>query len=387
MKKYLLFLMMTVFLASFFVACSDDDDPKPGEEVPTDLTPEEIKTEIANDAQALLTKMKGLNNSKGLELMSVFANLFEAFNNQETPDYGRKVKKSTGDILLDSDFYGEYSWDSVNSEWTLSKELADKLVFVLPASSTSMEAGENDGKIEITRVDSDVEKDGHKIPKSVNAVLYVNNINVGTIALIATGISLEQAPASVDMKLTLEAYVLDMNVTKGAESKSTFSFKNGSETLIDGYANLTADVDGSIKNDDLVGLGNAAAEVNILGNLSLQATGDLGKALKAVQAAEDKWDAVNEWTSAGEKAYVEEVAAAYNNNLTGKLVSKKDNKNEKFADAVCRVKEETYGSYKEYEEVLAFKFTDESVVDAGVYFGKGFDNVISQWMDFINKFN
>lgn len=381
-KFYFMSMLLAILLVPVLSSCSsDDDDNGKGDytEYPySSLTPEQQKEKLAADANTFITKVDGLSTSKGVKLISSLNDLPDLPDFTTSSASDKKVKDSSIEKIIEiNEFHGTYTWNFTTEDWDKT-EATDKLTLLLPASEASRLANKNDGKIEVTGVASEATTDnGYRLPKELKALLFVDNANVGTINVSATEVSADNYPKSANVSITLEDYTISMSAEKGSNNKTSFSFKKGNESLLEGTANLN----GNLEEDK--DYGESAAEVKIMDNLLVAHKGDLGKVFSEYEKIDVKYDDVD-WTETIDKAYYEEKVAAWNNNMTSSLVSRKDET--KIADMILMLYVEKEGQYTYYDQVPAFKFNDDTIVDMEVYFGKGFDNVLSNWEDFINKF-
>ncbi len=404
MKKYLYTLLLATFLLPTFYSCSSDSDSDDNngtengnyKDYPySQLTTEQQKKKLETDANQFITKIDALTNAKSVELLRIFNELCE-ISDPELP-----TSKDPASIIAIKDFYGKYTWDFKTSTWSKS-ESADKLVFILPATTASRKDSKNDGKIEVTGVSSGSDLDGYQLPKELKALLYASDAKVGTINVNATEVNSANLPKTAKIEYIFDNYTFVLEAEKGTENKSTFSLKNGSEIIMEGVANLAGNLV-ELVNGNNSNLGKGSSEIKLLNNLVVIGEGDLGKTFKDLDAIDktyskehgDKWN----WTAEIEKKYYEEKAAVWNNNMAGSLVSRDDKT--KIAEIKVRIKEDKYTytmpnpetgkeeTYTDidYNETIGLKFKDETIVDMEVYFGEGFDTVIKKWNDFITKFN
>lgn len=381
MKK--IYLLLSIILLAFaFTAssCSDSGketpeiptppgpepgpDPDPNEEYPySSLTPEEQKEKLATDASKLLGKLSDLKNEKAISLIETLTAI-------ELPYF--ENAPSARSIIEINQFHGKYTWNAEEEDWVKS-DFADKLILVFPATEKS---DSNNGIIEITGEASDSDLNGYRLPKKLNAKLFVDNKNVGTINVEAANISTSTYFKTAKISIDLTAYSIVVDAEKGETNKATLSFKKGSETLID----ASFSINGALTEDVLL-LGESESVINLMDNLSFIESGDIQKYL-------NKIDVLKNNPSISDEDYWNGMAQAWNDEITGVLVSKKDET--KIASLLYRVHKETYtygeNTYTDFYLVETLKFNDKTSVDAEVFFGQGFDNIKKQWESFINSF-
>lgn len=404
MKKFFLtFATVAFFLSPLFTSCSDKDDNEvidPAKYPYSSLTPEQQKTKLGDDANAFISKIDALSSSKAIELLRTFNALTEIDQPQGFPEGGSSA------IIKVQDFYGKYTWNKTTNKWDKTAS-SDKLVFVLPATRTGTT---NNGQIEITGIASNVKTDdGYQIPQQLDAILNVDNVQVGSIHIKATEVSDIAAPRTAEVKYVIDDYTLAVNATKSSTSKnvSTFKLMKGSEILLDGSANLVANLDQIIQDEDNVSsIGDGDVAVRITNNLELKGSVDFKNIISKQSEIEDKYDALEYYdevnhtyvylTDAQEKARAEELAAVVNQYSNVILASRADQT--KIATVKMRAKkyEDTYtywnGSqnvtYTDvyYEQVPVLFFNDNTSVDAEVYFSAGFNTVLNSWNSFVSKF-
>lgn len=376
MKKIVTLFLSFSLLATVFSSCSSDDDKNEDfKNYPySSLTPTQQKEKLGQDANSFITSMDGLSSAKSIALLNSLDALLEIAQPVFSATDGLRASTS---IIYIKDFYGKYSWDAANKTWIKSVS-ADKLILEFPATKTSTA---NDGKIEVTGVSSGNNTGEYELPKELNALLYVGTTNVGSIQVKGTDINAATAPKAAEVKFTLDGYTLQMNAERGTKNVASFKLTNGSTVLLDGNVDLIANLEKVIDNGNISGsdAGAGNVEVNIMNNLVIYGTSDLGKIASELDAIEAKYDEI-EYSNTKWRTYEEEKMASLNKNSALVLASKGEKA--KIATIEMRVKD--LGS--EYESVPTLKFGDDTVVDADVYFSTGFNSVLNTWNNFINKF-
>lgn len=394
MKKFLITALSLVCFTSVFMSCSDDDDNKGNngngyDGYPySELTQQQQKEKLNEDGLKFIAEMQDLSDEKGVGLLTTFYMLTDMSNpgGSSEPDANDAIVDSQRAIAVDNiininEFYGKYTWDAEIQEWEIS-ESADKLVFEFPAS---LDAETNNGKIEITGVASDVNYDGYQLPKELNAKLFVDNLDAGSITVKSNIVSGTSIPSTAEATFVFGKYKLAMNADKGNTNKATVKLTKDSKTLLDGNVNLVANLDEWVnKGDDYVP-SSANGGIKILSILEMSVkSANIAKIAEEVYVIEKKYNAMEEWTSDLEKAETDEIVAVYNKYMDAGLVSLDDKT--AIATLVASTREETYGSYKYYYQDYALKFHDDSEAYLDVYFGTGFSKVINAINDFIESF-
>lgn len=384
MKKLFIYTLALVLAVPAFISCSDDDKKKdiPEEDFKnypySSLSPEKQKEKLIVDGKSVIAQLDGLSQAKSIELLLSFQDLVEIDDPQlpNSPAIGKNV-------IYVNDFNGTYTWNKEAQKWDKTAD-ANKLSFVLPAKRGGTT---NNGKIEITGVSAGVNLSGYELPKEAQIVLNADNAVVGTISIKATEVSADKAPKTATIKMNLDnGYTLDLAAEKGSTNVASFQFKKGDVTILGGTADLSGNV-------DVAELGKGNAEVKILNNLVIWGNVDIENINKEVAILDEAYDSVENYTEAIEKKYEEDWCAIMNKYSDIKLSSREDKT--KIASLSYGVKEDVYTYnglkedvvFKNYDSVMFLKFNDNTSVEASVYFGTGFDSVLSVWNDFVNKFN
>ena len=384
MKKYLsIMLMMAFSMSAVFISCSDDNSGKggdgdgDGDTSYSELTPEQQKGKINDEVRGVVGKLQDLNNSSALELLSSFDLLLGI----AAPEMD---VESSEDALIFSDFYGVYTWNAANEEWTKTPS-SNKLVFNLPATRNG---NTNNGSIEVIYEKSGASYEDVELPKKVGVVLKTGTIVVGEISMSAdniANINNDKAPSKTEFVYKLDNYALSFTANKGNNNTSAFSLKKGNETIFSATANLTANVDDLFNKgpEDVIKNGNF--EFLLTADLALKGAIDF----KKLNDAYDNIDAIYEnlpYTENNERLRAEAEAKAWNEFTKIYLVSRKDG-NKKIADMKRVVIAETYWGYTYYEMEDVLVFGDESEIAMSTYFGSGFNTLINEWENFIKDFD
>ncbi len=384
MKKITTLFLSLSLCASIFTSCSSDDDntgkTDDFKNYPySTLTTSQQKEKLGQDANSFISSIEGLNTAKSVTLLKSLTDLLDIA--KPNFDNGQSLRTSASIIYI-NEFYGEFSWDKTNKTWVKTTS-ADKLIFKFPSSATSTS---NDGKVEVTGLSSGTNDGKYELPKELNALLYVGTANVGSIQVKGTDVNGTAVPKAAQVKFVLDSYTLSMNAEKGTKNTASFKLTNGNIVLLDGNADLIGNLDNAVNNDDLSSAGAGNTEIKIMDNLVIYGNSDCGKIVSEMNTIEENNDNLENHTDATRKTYSEALAACYNKNSALVLASRGDKT--KIAKVGVRSKERTstWNTEKYYEEIPTLVFGDNTVVDADVYFGAGFDQVMTNWNNFINKF-
>jgi len=374
MKKILMMIVSAALFAVLFSSCKDDKKDGDGDK-PKDysgyeysqLSPEKQKEKLAADAKAVIEKLNGLSDASAIELLLSFGELSENFpllGGEDEDEYypeeeyeiwgaPRKAAEAAEDLIYIKDFYGKFTWNSKTGKWDESAS-ANKLIIVLPAKRGETT---NNGQIEISAESSGEFADGIELPKSLKISLLIGGKSVGSIEVKGGSVSNSSAPKSASIKMTLDDYALEYSFNKGNKSTTSIKFSKGSETLLYGVADLTADVDNLIEKEDVNYIENGNFELKLNDKVAFAGSVDYKNIAKLDENA------------LGAEKYAEEM----NKYVKLYLVSLSDKT--KIADI----------KFSGIEEGPELVFGDKSHATIDAFFGEGFDTVIDAWEKFINK--
>ena len=372
MKKFLVLMLSAALLTPMFTSCKSNDDnddlfPHDPDGGYSGLTVEEQKQKLATDATAVIEKLNGLSNASAIELLRSFAELsdnFPAFGEDDDYYYPAKsALKTAQDLTLIKDFYGAYTWNHSTKRWDESAS-ADKLIISLPARRGG---SSNNGRIEISGESSGNFIEGMEVPRNLKMILFADGNNIGSIEVTATGVSADKAPSSASMKLTLDSYSLEYSFGSSSNNMNTsLTLSKGSETLLSGNVDLTADMDALFDTEypeEYVDKGNFELK---MGN-SIAFKGNVNyKSL--MNTPPDNAD---------------QYIAAMNQNIKLSLVSIADNTTIASVKFIAERYEDYYETWYEPAPVLVFSDGTQATVDA--FFGEGFDIVFDAWNNFIKQ--
>ena len=373
MKKLLFTKLLLLGLCLGLVSCSSDDDDNNNnangnqyEDTPySQLTPGQKKEKLNEDAVAFFTEMNGLSSSKALDALQSFYSLCAEYGAPELSNSPAAGK----DIMTINDFYGKYTFNAESEEWIKSAS-ANQLVLSFPLNKTS------NSEIIVTGVSSNVVNGEIQLPKELNAKISIDGTQVGAIELKANLTSLESIPSSANVKFTFDEYTLAMDANKGNINTASTKLTKGSKVLLNGKADLTANLDNL--SDENVKDGNI--EIDLMDRLAIAGKVDFSSLTKE----ESKLQEESEYDH-DSKEYVEALAKIYNKYYNLDLVSKTDGT--KIAKVIFIAAPYEEGvAYSYYDEVLALQFDDNTIIEASVFFGSGFDKATKAASDFRDKF-
>ncbi|MFV0553567.1 MAG: hypothetical protein ACK5LR_02575 [Mangrovibacterium sp.] len=403
----------------------------------------EIKEDLAVKGESIVDATTDIADEPVVDVLKSFGSCGEYLDEDDMRDKMTSVKngdvlsiKST-DLLELSDFRGKYTYYASEKEWLSERLDEDKAIFIFPAKENS---SINNARIEISYSEDKVVYDDetYLVPQTAEAVVIVNEKAVAKATVAAEGLDASNLYSSITSSITLSNaanYALACKVTNtdGKHEGAVIFAKNGTP-LIEGKADLLADTDlDAIVDEDVSGIGKANVSAVLERDIAVVGYADVGGIIDIEEEYDAKIDELRNKCDADEDAlhleyYGENydggkiyASGEYNEAMydeywdkywalwdayyldraklddaeykeiatqaTFVLVSHKDKK--KLAD-VKLASEVVTGDYwgdSYANEYLVLVFSDGSEVDAEVYFGKGFDNVINAFEDFIKKFD
>lgn len=407
MKK-ISYLLIVSLMSSFtlFTACGDKDDKNETTDWKdykySELTPEQQKSKLQDDANAILSELEGLSNGTGVQVLKTFY----YWLNIDSPELGGSEKKSlraSETTIYLSNFVGKFTWNMVTESWDYT-EAADRLEFEFPAKNAIC-------NIVIPKITSSViievpdENFSIEVPKDVTAKIYANQQQVGTVHIVSEIVDDKTAPKLTEMTYSLDNYSWSTKVTKGSPNTLTSSLKKGDKTLFEASIDLSGNLDNLLQDKDpgkmegnfffnlnntLAFAGNykisdytqALAQADQADNSTFEA------ALAAYQAAGYTEEAYLIYRQAWDKAketYVKASVTAFNTYTDLWLISISDKT--KIAQLKEKAKLVQYEDWSWWEEVPVLVFGDKTEVEAEVYFSSGFNLFLENWNKFIEGWN
>lgn len=249
MRKNVLFVLFGATILLTMNACKTELDLDKELKF-SKLTVEEQKAQIEQSGLDLVTAMEGLQDTKA---MTTLMNMLEMTGGEI--DYapmqrlvsdiknGRQKAFSNFDkqmrvSYIDSEIWGEYSYNFTTEEMEQVKTLTNKLIFNFPATAT---ATTNTAKITITYEESTVEipdTDNEMYPSKITCVMTVGGAEVMS-ANFSGKYYADGAPQEATQSLKMDTYewIAEVKNDKKTASES-YEFKNGKTTLIKSSAEI-----------------------------------------------------------------------------------------------------------------------------------------------------
>lgn len=416
-----IFILAALFSAGLaMTSCSSDDDKDSNDNKDylnypySALSIADQKLKLSTDGESTIKKIEGLASEESVLLLESFANIQDGL--LDLLDVKVTSRSTEETVVKLSKYYGEYVWDVKTGTWSKSeKTVTDKFVAIFPAKKQDTK---NTGKIEATATSSNVNINGNEIPSKVVANLYVSDKKTGEITAEATGINESTFVETGKIKANLGGYNLISTVDKkGNNNTVKLDFTKGSDQIIDGSADLVATItqemldaqnyssvaDGNVfikidNNVTIVGYIDGKSLIPAMDAIDLEydkvynkypwGDGKEGERSKEELALDKKRvDIINKYTnlalvSTAEKYKIAKVTV----DLDIKETQETGVKNIKDDKGNTTQTKYTYTNYNT-ENQLIFNFNDNTKVEASVFFGSGFNKVITAWDNFIALFN
>ena len=239
MKKIIVLSMIICQLA---VSCSSGSDGSNAidneiasllQKPYSSLTPDQQKVKLENEANSMLLQMESSKSSTALDAIENFGRLLSI--SEPSMPTARKAARTIQEILNISDFYGVFTWNPNQENWTFSPSTTE-LKFIFPASPSSTT---NNAELTAQSISSGVKVvidtqtgDQLNLPSSVNAILKIGGVQVGAYEANAVYSNGDPTPVEVGYKLTLNGYVWENYAkrTTPISVKSSFSY-NGKNLI------------------------------------------------------------------------------------------------------------------------------------------------------------
>ena len=399
MKKIIVLSMIICQLA---VSCSSGSDGSNAidneiasllQKPYSSLTTDQQKVKLEDEANSMLLLMENSKSSTALDAIENFGRLLSI--SEPSMPMARKAARTIQEILNISDFYGVFTWNPSQENWTFSPSTTE-LKFIFPASASSTT---NNAELTAQSISSGVKVvidtqtgDQLNLPSSVNAILKIGGVQVGAYEANAVYSNDNPTPVEVGYKLTLNGYVWENYAKRTTPISVKSSFSYNGKNLIDFNVGSTADIDKLMEGSELTQyLGKANCLISLMDNFVMMADMNiegLANDQSALYINTPEPDYNNSTAvSAYNKTISEGEANAFNKNVKMALVSKKDGT--KLADVVLRSVRGDINYYdeQEYNTNLYLRFGDNTEVAMDVYFSDGFDTLAAKFQEFINSFN
>jgi len=369
------------------------------------LSVEEQKASIEQNGLDLVTDMEGMQKTKA---MTALTNMLEMTRGEieNAPmqrlvsdiKNGRQKAFSNFDkqmriSYIDSEVWGEYTYNFTTKEMEQVKELTNELIINFPATAT---ATTNTAKIKITYEESTVKvpnNDKEMLPSKITFVMTVGGSEVMSANFAGKYYS-DGAPQEVTQSLKMDTYEWTAKVKNDKKTASeSYEFKNGKKTLLKSLAEVNGTLTETALTDS-ASAKNAITDFAIFFQVMDVAvkggTTDFKGFATEMNAVDDKLS---------DKQRIEKGAEILNKYMvcTAYFVDA----NRKFADVEFFVVEKTdtltYYDYElqeyvtvietGYELASRFILSDGSKVAAEEYVMKGFDKFIKKVGDMANDFD
>lgn len=427
MKKT--FLIGVAICTSLFVAScsSSDNDPAPKftpEEIAklpySELTPEQQKVKLENEAVDLLAMANDLKNVTAIDAISSLEGLL----NLSSPEFGgAQTFASLEDAFKYADVYGIYEWNRTTEEW--KKTTSDsELKFIFPSV---VNGKTNNATLVVNAKASDVMLEGIALPSSATGTLTVDGKQSAKIDLVAEYKNKNVVPSKMEFTIQFDNYEMKFDFAKATESKLTATWKYKGNLMIAAETGATVDLD-KVINGTYTDYGKVNSYIQLMENLVFLGQVDLNNYNREMSAAgkdyDEKYDAIWYWNSdtdnfdydkehynkrnALEKSYSESEVNIFTKYMKYTLASAKEG----TKIAVLEQKSEEDYSYNVYVtwnenrkrwessdkpnpnvKVVYYgvnnylRFNDNTSVEASAYFSEGFDTFIKKWEEFARNFN
>ena len=440
------YFALLLFSGLFLMGCNkntDDKLPQTGSVSDVDinkvmnlpysqLTPDEQKVKLEQESIDFLNESNALKNLAAVETIQYFSDLLET-SQPEIPEMIKEKGsvKSVKEVFDLTYAYGVYTWNASSKKWTRT-DSSSELKFVFPAKKgttsnnaslsfkvansgvTFTEKWWDEDYVDGEWIEIEVET-VYNLPKSVICTLNVDNRESAKIEFGAEYKDNKEIPVNAIYKMnTGEGYEFWWKVEKGTESKVSMKFSHKDKSLLEGMAKTGAKIDEIVDNesfgDNYNFLNKADAYLKLMDNLMIVYTVDIEKFAKELDVIDTWYDnkyyalpsygTETYWTQREqlEKDYSDRMAKAFNDYMNASLVATRENY--KIADLVW-VSEKTGRTYQdwewdcycyidrydEYGGNLYLKFKDNTLIEASVYFGEGFNELENKWEDFVNAFD
>ncbi len=413
-----------------------------------DLTPEEQKAKLVEDASAVLAQVRGLQDVPAKGLIQAFyqcvANCYEVVYANSGYSSPRNIPApwspafyltmaqmrtaffdQTGDVAV-TDVYGTFTWDALSETFIFEESPTDRVVAIIPSYPNSTR---NTGRIEATVSSGsgqwiETSEGNYEIPERIAVTLYVNDEEVGSVEVNLHGVhwnygNMDYVYASdiqwgdvtddVSINVKIGDYTIATNATvNGNTVSANFNFSRGSEVIVKakaGAGNIDWEYNYDPDYDETYPIPENAYinEVQVGSNLAAEAYCENFKDLKEEMDAiyeryQDNDPSDANWSEKEERAEAEAEAEALNKHLKANLVSLKDRT--KIATLKWDINswEDTWWEYDNngnhtevirtcYEAAPFLVFGDGTERLAEDFFDEDtFQRTIDEWEDFFMSF-
>ncbi len=407
MKKSNLFLSLGVILLST-IACDSELDLDKDLKF-SKLPVEEQKQKIEENGIQLVNSMEGLLETEAMLAMTNMISLSESDGYYNAPmqrlisDLRRGNKNAISNFdkqmrvsYVDSDVWGEYSYNFQTGEMDKTRTLVNKLIMHFPADSITTT---NNAEITVNYEESSVKvpESEDYYPSKITFTMKVNS-NVVMSASFNGSYYSDGSPEQVTQTLNIDSYSWTAEVKNSKKKASeSYEFKKGKTIILKSVAELNGklteeQLQNAFENDtpeDAIedfALYFQAMDIAIKGG-----TTDFEELAKEIRI-------VNGNPQLTEKQYANEMVRILNKHLI--CIAFFVEENRKFAEAELYIEEVSkeryyYNSYTgqyeiqtytDYVPTPRFVLSDGSKVSAEEFVQTGFDNLISKIEEMVESY-
>lgn len=407
MKKSNLFLSLGVILLST-IACDSELDLDKDLKF-SKLPVEEQKQKIEENGIQLVNSMEGLLETEAMLAMTNMISLSESDGYYNAPmqrlisDLRRGNKNAISNFdkqmrvsYVESDVWGEYSYNFETGEMEKTRTLVNKLIIHFPADSVTTT---NNAEITINYEESSVKvpESEDYYPSKITFTMKVNS-NVVMSASFNGSYYSDGSPEQVTQTLNIDSYSWTAEVKNSKKKASeSYEFKKGKTIILKSVAELN----GKLTEEQLQNAFENGTPEDAIENFAVYfqamdiaikgGTTDFKKLVNEIKS-------VDEGSQLTQKQYADEMVRILNKHLTCIAFFVEDNR--KFADVELYVEEATgenyyynyntgqyeIETYTYYTAAPRFVLSDGSKVSAEEFVQTGFDNLISKIEEMVESY-
>lgn len=407
MKKTNLFLSLGVILLSTIACDSELDLDK--ELKFSKLPVEEQKQKIEENGIQLVNAMEGLLETEAMVAMTNMIALNESDGYYDAPmrklisDLRRGNKNAISNFdkqmrvsYVDSDVWGEYSYNFQTGEMDKTRTLVNKLIMHFPADSITTT---NNAEITVNYEESSVKvpESEDYYPSKITFTMKVNS-NVVMSASFNGSYYSDGSPEQVTQTLNIDSYSWTAEVKNSKKKASeSYEFKKGKTIIL----KSTAELNGKLTEEQLQNAFENGTPEDAIENFAVYfqamdiaikgGTTDFEELAKEIRI-------VNGNPQLTEKQYANEMVRILNKHLI--CIAFFVEENRKFAEVELYIEEVSkeryyYNSYTgqyeiqtytDYVPTPRFVLSDGSKVSAEEFVQTGFDNLISKIEEMVESY-
>lgn len=407
MKKTNLFLSLGVILLSTIACDSELDLDK--ELKFSKLPVEEQKQKIEENGIQLVNAMEGLLETEAMVAMTNMIALNESDGYYDAPmqklisDLRRGNKNAISNFdkqmrvsYVDSDVWGEYSYNFQTGEMDKTRTLVNKLIMHFPADSITTT---NNAEITVNYEESSVKvpESEDYYPSKITFTMKVNS-NVVMSASFNGSYYSDGSPEQVTQTLNIDSYSWTAEVKNSKKKASeSYEFKKGKTIILKSVAELNGklteeQLQNAFENDTPEdAIEDFALYFQVMDIAVKGGTTDFEELAKEIRI-------VNGNPQLTEKQYANEMVRILNKHLI--CIAFFVEENRKFAEAELYIEEVSkeryyYNSYTgqyeiqtytDYVPTPRFVLSDGSKVSAEEFVQTGFDNLISKIEEMVESY-